>query len=280
MLGRGAQKPDQVARKPDRVADQGADAEQDEDPGVDDPWRRPAGDAPESDGEGAGEAGTEDKGGRPATLTEAAERLGMKPAEVYDLAINTGDGETVTLGQLKDAWQDRQTAVREGAKKAVQLDQREAAIVAREAFYGRVQDELQSSLTPQRRAEMVRRYQADQARERQSLVRAMPELSDPGVMTSFLEQLGGEFERHGFRPGEMQFLDHRFVLMARDLMRANARIERWSKYEPERDPPRALTPQGRGGGAADGKHKAMMQRARQGTTADKVTAVEALIKGR
>jgi hypothetical protein len=267
-----------LAPAPERAApatgaDEGATDQDGDDPGRDDPWR-----PQESAGEGAEGGADGAKGGKPATLAEAAERLGIEPAAMYDLSINTGDGETVTLGAIKDAWQDRNSIAREGAKKAMELDARESELVAREAFYSRVQNELAQRLTPQMRSEIAGRFKAEQARHREALLRAMPELSDPAVMTSFLEQLGQEFEGHGFRPGEIQMLDHRVALMARDLMRAKARIARWAAYEPDQQPIKSRESQGRKD-AGGNRTKAIMQRARTGNTADKVAAVGALIKG-
>ena len=128
------------------------------------------GGAQEADG-GAG------RGGVPKSLKELAERLEIDAAELYGLEIGTGDGESVTLGAMKDAWQTRAAAEQETADRAAELDGREAEIIAdRQAWitaaeYGKI---------PKDAVNGVRELMSDhRQREERILLQLRPELSDP-----------------------------------------------------------------------------------------------------
>lgn len=66
---------------------------------------------------------------KPATLNELAEKLDMAPEDLYSLAINTRDGEQVSIGALKDAYQEQDAARAEIAQKADAIKRREAGLV-------------------------------------------------------------------------------------------------------------------------------------------------------
>jgi hypothetical protein len=235
--------------------------------------------SPPETGDGAvGDAHEAGEGALPGTLSELSERLGLKPEQVYDLELTTGDGETVKLGALKDAWQDRQAEARETAKRAKALDEREAALVADRQLWDAIGTELQSRISPQLARELRGRMSREEGVEREKLMAAMPELKDPETLTRFNEKFLARLQKYGFTGAEIRVTDHRNVLLVRDLMRAEERLEKLLSYEPPKDPPKSQPSQGRSSGpSSTERQRKLNAKARSGTEADKVKAVSALL---
>lgn len=214
----------------------------------------------------------------PLTVSAVAEKLGIEAKDVYNLEVSTGDGEAVTLGKLKDAWQDRQQAARETARREASLDERETALTADSILYSQLGGDLEKALTPQMRQALVQRAQQSQTRERERALAAMPELRDQSVFEGFRSDLVKMLTGYGFRPQEMTISDHRMLLVLRDAMRTKARLEKLLAYEPSAPAPKAHKPNGRGNG--HDPVKAMVQRAKAtGRSADQDNAIAKLISG-
>lgn len=233
--------------------------------GSDDPWMPPEGETQES---------TEP----PSTLADLAEKLGMQPEQVYDLELTTGDGETVKLGALKDAYQNRQAEARESAKRAKALDERESALTADAQLWSAVAAEVGRHLTPQTKQRLRDREIQNDREERRRLAAAMPELNDPDVLDRFKRSFVETLQGYGFGPHEMHITDHRNVVLVRDLMRYKTRLDKLLSYEPQQEPPKAARTKGRDTGA-NGRQQQMINRAAHGTEKQKVDAISALLKG-
>jgi hypothetical protein len=213
----------------------------------------------------------------PATVQEAAERLGIDAADLYKLTITTGDGETVTLGDLKDAHQSRQAAERETAQRAAALDERETAIIAEQRLWAEMGDTLAQAITPEQRTALKERLDQRDAQERRLMVQAMPEMADPNTFAQFRDDAMQLLTDYGYKPHEVVVGDHRQLLILRDLMRAKKRLKDLASFKPRTEPPQSKKPQGRG---RTSNRTAAVQRAMNSRhEADKVAGVAALLNG-
>lgn len=214
---------------------------------------------------------------KPGTLGDMAKQLGISPEEAYNLTIPTGDGEAVKLGDLKDAWQNRQAEARETAKRAEALDQRESAAIASEQFLVTFAEDLAKTASPQAMQGLVQQHQQRLHGEQIRLLAAMPELRDPETLDRFKGQLVETLGRYGIAEDSPALNDHRVVLMVRDLMRSKARLDKLLAFEPDKAPPRQAKARQNDG---EGTRRAqLMNRAKTGSTEDKVAAISALLKG-
>jgi hypothetical protein len=213
----------------------------------------------------------------PASLADAAERLGIPIEKLYDVEIGTGDGETVRLGQLKDLWQDRERARAEIAEKSLEIDARETAIVADQRLWSELGEDLARTLPPHRMRELQDRLQDRQEREHGALMRAMPELRDQARFDGFRSDMVELLGRYGFKPHEMVMGDHRQLLILRDLKRARDKLAELAKFQPKRDAPGTRAGKGRGQGQSSDTDRMVARAKSSRNDADKVRGVSALL---
>jgi len=212
------------------------------------------------------------------SLSDLAEHLDASPEELYKLELTTGDGETVKLGDLKDAWQNRQQAARESARRDSGLDEREAALRAEQALWEPVLRELNDKLPQEFKARLRGRDQQQLERERTRLLDAAPELADQTQFQAWRGEVVGFLAGYGYSPQEMAITDHRMLVILRDHMRLKARLEKLMAYEPGRDPPKPSKPQGRQPPQSRARHLVETAR-RSGREQDKLAAIAGLIDG-
>lgn len=214
----------------------------------------------------------------PKTLSEAAERLGMTEAELYGLEISTGDsaagdGETLTLGALKDAYGERSSWARETAEREARLDERETALQQEQSLWAELGDGVRQVLRPEQQ-ERLRQHLVDQeAAERRKLIAMAPELGDDAKWGKLQTDLQAFFARHGLKGLGLSRAEH--VLAARKFMRMEERLERLQKFQPKATPPEPVRPSPKPRPNA----KARAARARGGSEADKLSAVSDLLRG-
>lgn len=215
----------------------------------------------------------------PKTITDAAERLGIEPADLYGLEISTGDGETITLGKLKDAHQDRQTASRETAERQAALDARETGLIADQQLWAQLGETLTKALPPEQLQRLQSSQQAKHEHEHQMMVQTMPELQDTAKMDQFRLDVVDALKNYGYQPHEITVGDHRQLLVIRDLIRAKKRLKELSEFKPAQKAPKAQP--GKGRGTMPSRRDALVGRAqRSGSEGDKVAAVAALLNGK
>lgn len=224
--------------------------------------------APDEAPEGADEAP------QPMTLAEAATKLGIEPAELYDLAITTGDGETVTLGDLKDAYQNRTAAQRESAEREAALDSREAQVIADQQVWSVL---AATGQLPRGTLEAARNYLADHnSRQTDILMQLVPELQDDAKLDNFRRDMVRVLGEVGLKPQEIALSDHRQALFIRRYIQMERELKAL-KDASRPQPPKAGKPNGRG--QRSDPRSAIVNRARNGTETDKVAAVGHLLRG-
>lgn len=231
----------------------------------------------ENDQAGADEGGGDLPDG--FTLKDLAERLELDPEKLYSAKVITGDGEAISLGELKDAWADRQKAARETARREAGLDERETAFARDRALYAQLARDLQAQVDPGTIERLRERNQEHEARERRLMVETMPELGDRSTFESWRGEVVDMLGEYGYRPAEMAITDHRMLRVLRDHMRLRARMDELLAFEPEAKPAKATRPQGRGDRRGS-RSEQLAKRAREtGRREDQVAAISSLIDG-
>ncbi len=234
-------------------------------------------DAPEGEGtpedEEAQMEGSDEASEGPLTLAEAAERLGIEPSELYSLAITTGDGETVSLGDLKDAYQNRAAAERESAERDAELNSREAQVIADQQVWSVL---AASGQLPNHLLETARgAIESHNEREADTLMRLVPELQDNAKLDNFRRDMVRVLGDVGYKAHEIALSDHRQALFVRRYLQMEREVNALKKAN-RPQPPKSGKPNGRG--KPNGSARFVNQ-ARNGTEADKLAAVSRLISG-
>jgi len=164
----------------------------------------------------------------PRGLHALAERLGVKPEDLYAIEVPMADGTSVKLGELKDAYADRENTVR----KELELEERRIKI---EAELTRAKSEIETlikELPPEAlKPEFLERVRKDalaaRERERRAIMEAIPEWADEKTRTSELQGIVEMLQDYGYSPQYLeQSLDSRLIRLARDSWLRKTRIER------------------------------------------------------
>jgi hypothetical protein len=170
--------------------------------------------------------GDQDEGTRePPTLADLAEAMGVDKKDVYSIRVPMGQGEFVTLGELKtkaqaagdlEAERSRFEQEREThALTSIDARRRIAATLSRLAH---VPPELMQAVEADHRSELLR--------ESAMLRQVAPEFADPTKSEAIRAQIIEALRPYGFTPGEVAAMaDHRFVLAARDFAKIKAELK-------------------------------------------------------
>lgn len=164
----------------------------------------------------------------PRGLHALAERLGVKPEDLYAVEVPMADGTSVKLGELKDAYADRENT----ARKELELEERRIKI---EAELTRAKSEIETlikELPPEvLKPEFLERVRKDalaaRERERRAVMEAIPEWADEETRTRELQGIVEMLQDYGYSPQSLeQSLDSRLIRLARDSWLRKVRIER------------------------------------------------------
>jgi hypothetical protein len=217
------------------------------------------------------------------TVRELADHLGTTAERVYkDLRIPVDGHGEMTIGELKDGFQDRTDARAAVVEREAELQQRESALFAQQQEIAQIQGEIAPYLTPETVNAIEAKASAQQANERQSLMEKVPEFQDQVKFDQFREgivELLGDF---GFQPHEVVITDHRLLLVAREMMRLRGTVKRWADaVEDGRKTGHKANSKGSGGKVtkATGLKRKLAQAAASDDTGTKVDAVATLLKG-
>lgn len=167
--------------------------------------------------------------GKPKNLNELAETLGVKVADLYALEIpSSGDGESRTLGELKDAIADRDI---------FEVDRLawEETRQAKESEFLRSAQELNDLVAMLPRSAISKELiQAVQDKRAQTLAReerltlaAIPDWNDQDVEKKDRDAMREHLSAYGFPSNYVDTLvDSRTLKYIRDSMQRQQRIER------------------------------------------------------
>jgi len=235
----------------------------------------PAGET--EDDEGRGSAPAEGRG-EPLDVKAIARAMGLTPKQVYEgLQFDVGGDAPLSLGQLKDAVKDQQTASREAAERETRLHERETSLIRDQQLLARVTDDLKGKLAPETVRALQLKAEEHDRRERNLMLRTMPEeTSSPQALHAFGDQVAELLGAYGFGPHELVITDHRMLLVLRDMLRWKRLLKDAAAIESRpKEPPKAP---GRASKPPRPDRGVLAQRARQGSEADKVAAVASLIR--
>lgn len=215
------------------------------------------------------------------TIKELADHLGTSAEKVYrDLRIPMGTkGESLTIAELKDSYQAKTDARAEISAQELLLQQRESASFAQQQELATIMGEISPYLTPETVQLIETKHRANEARERQSLMEKAPELTDPAKFDGFRDNLVDMMGEFGFEPHEVVVVDHRMLLVAREMLRLRNSQKRWAEAveDGKLKAHKTVAKASGGKGKADGLKRKLAEAAASPNTKDKVAAVSALI---
>lgn len=214
---------------------------------------------------------------QPVTLKDLAATLEIKASELYDVQVPLGKGESASLGQLKDnhtkyiklkAGQEQYEHNKTRADNEMMVARRQLEqLISIGNANGQITPEL---------LEYVDNMQSETiTRERAALRQVIPEWTDNQVRSTDYGSIIDLMGQYGFSKAEVEnVMDHRLIKFVHDMTKRNNVIDNARRKKAP---------------AATGRHKApvkqskqrtlkdKIQRARSGSTQDKVDAVRSLI---
>lgn len=173
-------------------------------------------------------------------IKTAAERLGVEPAELYNrLKVSLGD-EELTVGQLKDRVKPQKDFEADRERLVKDRGELEADRIA-------ARREIAALQSGNREA-----YEAGRneflSREREALLRKVPEWADAGVVTADRAKIAELVKAFDFPPNTLDYVeDHRLFVLLRSYARDRAELQqlREAKAKAERPTPKvAVAPKG------------------------------------
>jgi|GEM_PF-6244534 len=215
------------------------------------------------------------------SIRDLASHLGTNAQRVYkDLQVPLGNGESLSLGELKDAHQVRETSRSEIAEREVSLQERESAVNAHQQELQAIMGEISPYLTQEAVSAIEAKHASTEARERQSLMEKVPEFKDATKFDAFRDELVEMMSDFGFQPHEVVIADHRLLMVGREMLRLRTTHRRWAdaveggKLKGHKTTGKAS---GGKGSTAKGLKRQLADAAASNDTGTKVAAVSALI---
>lgn len=173
-----------------------------------------------------------DAKGKPKTLADLAETLGLEVKDLYEIAVpfDTGnnEAETRTLGEIKDAISDRDSFEVDRLTWEEDRQKAEAKILRSNQELQELVSMLPRSALSQDLLEKVARKRARLMETEEKLTRdAIPTWVDDQVETRDREAMSEHLADYGFPANYLdQVIDHRTLKYIRDNMLRQKRIER------------------------------------------------------
>lgn len=161
-----------------------------------------------------------------ATLKDVSERLGLDVAELYDVEIPLGKGESVTLGELKDNYKDVGPVQEAKQKLAEERDKYERSIMQTRAEL----NGILAVIPPELREAVVqsgRQYNSQwETTQREQVLEAIPEWREADQLQKDRDAIVAIGAEYGFSEPEMQYTnDARTLRMLRDFTRMKAQLD-------------------------------------------------------
>ena len=159
------------------------------------------------------------------TLKDLAERLNLEAADLYDVDIPLGKGESTTLGELKDAFKEYGPV--QEAREAIdkQRDEYERSIMQTRAEL----NGILAIIPPELRQAVIengRQYNSQwETTQREQVLEAIPDWKDPDKLAKDRDAIVSVGAEYGFSEPEMQYTnDARTLRMLRDFTRLKAEV--------------------------------------------------------
>lgn len=169
----------------------------------------------------------------PLSVASLAEKLQADPKAIYALEVPLADGETVTLGALKDAYKPAAALAKE---REAFLEERGRHDAERRQTQTEL-DALLRALPPEAlNPDVIRQAQAALAenveRERAELLKAIPDWKDPVKLQADRVAIEDYVARFGFSKADLAGVqDHRLLRLVRD---AALRVRELDAVKPDK----------------------------------------------
>jgi len=186
----------------------------------------------------------------------------------YSAEVPMQDGSKVTLGALKDAYQDSQ-------RNLLELQERENAVMAK---YNEVNDLSQYTQLPPERLEAIKQQQQQYLQQQhEQMLAVMPEFNDQAVFTKAKEGIMGLAKEYGVQEIVSGVSNHRVVKLLNDFVKLRASIKTAKdNVKPLRSKePKAVN---KSIGKVDAATNAANRAAQTGSRGDQIAAINALLK--
>ena len=222
LTGNDNPEPVQSEGEDDRPAVQEPDAGGDDSSGGSLDEQEPASDEGVLDDTEGGEAEADDA---PVTLKELAAHLELEPSDVYDVEIPVGKDQTVTLGEMKDAYKEYGDVHEYRKKVETQEQDMERAHLATRAHLNRV-----LAMIPPENAQQIishadeatKQWQRDQ---KKMVLETIPSWSDQSVMLADRQAINEHGAQYGFSVEEMEYThDARMVRYMHDFAKLQKEV--------------------------------------------------------
>jgi hypothetical protein len=224
------------------------------------------------------------------TLERVAEALEVEAKDLYAIEVPVGDnGETISLGALKDAYKNQTEAERMLTERRQQADQRDMQLLQDQHYMANVLEAMRGQLTPQMAQYIESNDKRIDAEERLALTRVAPEIADKTSRVQFIDKavkhmsrITGRSEeesamRLGLLRGRGSAMDIKFLHEAVKAMDELERLKGLRTAAETQNKPKSKRSGGRKG-VSDALTRAR-KIAAGGSEADKAKAVAALLGG-
>lgn len=178
----------------------------------------------------------------PETLTDLAETLGVDAAGLYDVRIPLADGESFTLGEIKDKVQDLKRSETLLATTQQQKAETENELLRQRRELMLVQQSLGREPTEQERRQATQQWEQYVSRETQLQQAAIPEWSDPEQAKVDRQAIKSLLDEYGLTPNEAdQVHDHRQLKLLHDYRQLRDAVKDVAKLKakPKQTAPKA-----------------------------------------
>lgn len=216
----------------------------------------------------------------PVTLKELAAHLELEPGDVYEVEIPLGKGESVTLGEMKDAFKEYGDVHEYRKKVETRESDMERDLLATRAHLNRV-----LAMIPPENAQQIISH-ADQAtkawqREQKDLVlETIPAWRDDAVRLADRQAINEHGAEYGFSVEEMEYThDARMLRYMHDFAKLKQEVAEM-RTGAKKKTVSADAPRRRAGATKQRKLAQAIRRARESTNvSDKRAVVSQLITG-
>jgi hypothetical protein len=164
----------------------------------------------------------------PKGLADLAERLGVKPDAVYQVEVPIAEGESLSIGKLKDAYQEHgKLTERELRFEETRLQREGELLRASQELRDLVAMLPTESLKPEVMQKIRERQAVTLRRERELTLEAIPEWRDEAARVDEIAGMVEHLKGYGFPANYLEHVaDHRTLRYIRENWRREQRVKR------------------------------------------------------
>ena len=211
------------------------------------------------------------------TLKDLAAELEIEAKDLYEVEIPMGADKAISLGELKDAYKKFEHMQRDQDDYQETKSRSENELmVARRQLEQLIQlGSATGQLTPELISALDNQHTQNIQREHLALIQAIPEWNDQARKTNDFEKMVNVMQGYGFSRTEVEsVMDHRLVKFVHDMTQ---RINLVQEAKKRKKIPASLGKSKPGHKSKSSALQQRIQRAKTGTSTEKVQAISSLI---